>query len=51
MPGLLPCTLSLSRYSHCARYELMQDFVELTDTDSEYNGLNDLSRNTADTNV
>ena len=52
MPELLPCTLSLSRYNpNFARSESAQDLVELTDTDSEYNGLSELSRATADTSV
>lgn len=52
MPELLPCTLSLSRYNpNFARSESAQDLVELTDTDSEYNGLSELSRVTADTSV
>ncbi|XP_037083713.1 tensin-2-like [Pollicipes pollicipes] len=51
MPELLPCTLSLSRYNpNFVRSESAQDLVEL-DTDSEYNGLSELSRATADTSV
>ena len=39
MPELLPCTLSLSRYSpNFARSESAQDLMGLTDTDSDRHG-------------